>query len=446
MAPDDVESEDEFESFHGIVECEDADGWFSPAPEKTKKKRIIKVAQNTLLGRMILKDPQKALKHDLVAVPSWVHNKPWPPPPVKVVKTVKKPKKVDKEENSETVSLRKRMQMQKSKSKRWEDSAPSVTQAAASIKAAGTLLALRKSIEEKRPKGNTVGSSPTKQKLWLESSSSNDTHRGSLDEAGVSCMSDLELGVACMGLTRKQEYRNVFKRIAVPGAGLGRVGIVKALQQADHVPVSVEEQRLFANLQEQIIQHTRGKDPHNNPLTDPQGHWTLHEFILMSEAMREVSSRRLKLANQEAAASFNMSCTEVGELRAVFTRFDTDASGTIDQQELKDLLETIDIHLSDEDYGRLLDSCNLAAVEALDFKQFMTVAIQLDEITRAPNAAKTITVRSTKRAVGNAPTKRAPPRVSTSERHTGKAAMSMVAKQQTIQMSKMDSVTESDAC
>merc|ERR1712139_689990 len=92
---------------------------------------------------MVLNDPQKASKYDLVAVPAWTQNKPWPPPPIKFKS--KQPEKVSKESEEEvsptepTLTFRQRMQ----KSRKMHGETPSINVGAVQIKAVSKFMAFR---------------------------------------------------------------------------------------------------------------------------------------------------------------------------------------------------------------------------------------------------------------------------------------------------------------
>lgn len=215
-------------------------------------------------------------------------------------------------------------------------------------------------------------------------------HRSSILEDKISYgdFSELEFGLNFLTYDQKDAYKCVFHRFEVPGKGLSRAGLVKALAELGHVPTTAEDSKRYARLQRNILKHTRLKagdhesqELQNTPLDNPDGLWTYEEFLLMCEAMRELEGRNLLMQDQEISTELGIPVEEVGQLREVFHLFETDASGQIKPRQLRQMLIEIDIPTSDADFGLLLKSVGLSNVDGLDFKQFVMVAIQIGNMT-----------------------------------------------------------------
>jgi len=224
-----------------------------------------------------------------------------------------------------------------------------------------------------------------------------------IPDSDLSTMEDLETAVSFMEDMERKHYKHIFNRFAVPDRSLlSRSGMIHALKETGHTPSTFEEQRSFALVQEQIFKHCRptGGEPCMNPMTNPQGMWDMHEFMLMVVAMCELSGRQIRLQNKHCAEEYNISTKEVESLRDVFSRFDDDASGSISKLELKALLLAVEARLTEEQFNLLLESVGLGSSEQMDFKQFLAIGIQIDEIVRAAaerqdrNLTKKRTVRN----------------------------------------------------
>merc|ERR1719183_2096713 len=249
---------------------------------------------------MISRDPARANKYDLVVVPSWMQNKPWPPPAVKVSKP--NPSKYVQQEaapkESETrLSLRQQMQLTRSGSK----SMPNDRVRAKPISLATTVRTTLSMLALSKQFSRSPASPPHAQARGsVIQVNGTPHHRSSILEDKISYgdFSELEFGLNFLTYDQKDAYKCVFHRFEVPGKGLSRAGLVKALAELGHVPTTAEDSKRYARLQRNILKHTRLKagdhesqELQNTPLDNPDGLWTYEEFLLMCEAMRELEGR-----------------------------------------------------------------------------------------------------------------------------------------------------------
>jgi len=365
-----------------------------------KKKRVIKVARNTALGRMVRSDPDRARRHDLVAVPAWTRNRPWPPPPIKIVKkmavlTNEEEDKESAEENSvQKASFRQKLQSDKASLKDSIEEVSGNRSPKAKIKAVTLMMS-----QVKKPSQKSGAPSPASPQRKLSHSSEGDSSRvGTVDslqpiaEAKRTTSShgspaDLELATTLLGRAETESLTKLFYHCVQPGRHvLNRQGMIKALREAGYTPDTKDEQRCFAAVQEQVLDHSRGKDndPLTNPMLNAQGHWELREFILMLQALHEIGARQARLNNKQIADEFGMTITEVEELRLVFEGYDEKGSGSIGSSELKALVQEAEFgtEMLEEDFSMLLESVNLEAVEFFDFRQILTIVVQLSRLVK----------------------------------------------------------------
>lgn len=426
-----------------------------------QKRKVITVARHTVLGRMILNDPVMAEKHDLVAVPAWTKNKPWPPPPVKIIK-----KRVDLAMTEEQVlveekmvdkqSLRQKMQRSRTALKEseppplgpWyglenpepdttlsieeESEQPAEAEAAVGKGAVPTMRAITQMVklkEARRKKAETV-ETPTEASGMGPSMSMGPTmSMGPAKSMGPTISmglaksmpmsasasvtntrpADLQLAKTLFHWREKEELGKLFHRCAEPcrlPEVLTRRGMIKALHEAGYTPDTVEEQRCFVAVQAQILEHTRGKDddPKTNPMTHAQGYWELSEFILLMEALHEIGARQMRLNNKHVADEFGMTIVEIEDLRSIFQDFDKDRSGSIGRNELKALLQEVDVATAmlEEDFQMLLESVGLDNAETFDFRQFLGIIVQVSRLLNQPvmSPVQSITSHPGKRSSG----------------------------------------------
>lgn len=388
-----------FPSVPSVSTVNDAFACFaSPNSDDARRRRVIKVPRNTPLGRMVLKDPKRATKYNLVAVPSWTHNKPWPPPPVKFAKNLSfKRKTEDVEEKSPEPTWRQQLQMSRSKKMKHD----AVRKSKAEVRALTRFLSLPRPHSGDQGSPYSSGTEPALVNVRQISDGSLSDSRVATkvgitnENAGIiskSNLVDLDVSATLLDFTEKEQYKSIFRRYASDGVGaLSRAGMVKALQAAGIRPTTSQEQQQFAAVQEQVVNHTRPVDssPETNPVKSPTGVWHMREFILLVEALREIGARKRRQSNKERADEFNMSYEDVEEMRDVFKRFDSDNSGSINYSELKALLQAVEITMKDEELMALVQSVGIDATEQLDFPLFMRVAAQIDELAQ-PRSSRII--------------------------------------------------------
>lgn len=345
-----------------------------------RKKRVIRVAHNTALGRMASKDLARASKYDIVVVPAWQHNKPWPPPPVRTTcKRLQHAKpKAPSEEDKDNASVP-------------EGSPPKVSHLARKswkkMGAMNNVLSLRPKAWQSQASFKSSPSRKAGARLSFD-----DTDFDVLSPRGDSKdnVADLETAATILSLAEKGLYKGIYVRHAKPPRNkLTREGMQRAMDEANLAPSCPEEQKKFAAVQQQIMNHCRDHDAQedDNPLTNPLGVWELDEFILMVSALRELMQRQMTLSNRENAKEFGYTESEVVALRSVFMDYDDDQSGSINLTELQSLLNAVKLKTTEEDLFVILASVDLDGVENLDFKQFLKITNRVDEFLH-PNGAK----------------------------------------------------------
>jgi len=341
--------------------------------EATPRKRSIKVAGNTALGRMVREDPDRAAKYDLVTIPAWQLNKPWPPPPIGARDMIRQAAEHSRAKAFE-MEAEKVLRMERAESRRLLMK-KRVTKLQVITSLVGLSVQLRKSreshstlTEESEPGSEIL--QPAKGIIGYDSE-----------------VADLESAGKILDWSQKEAYRAIFNRFSKhDDYKLTRRGMIKAMREAGLTPTSTEEQRRFSAVQEQVIESTRGEfdeHPENNPLTSPQGRWVLPEFLLVCASLREINLRKLRVANQNAADEFDVPLAEVEELRKVFHQYDPDNLGTITAQDLKELLLVVDVKTSDEDFLLLLQSAGLHK-ELFEFQEFLKLLKSLETVMKSP--------------------------------------------------------------
>lgn len=335
------------------------------------KKRCIKVAANTALGRMVSADPERAAKYDLVTIPAWQLNKPWPPPAIG-------PRQLVKQADNQRRAKAFEMEEEKiARMERAENRRVVMKKRVAKMQAVTTLVGLGLRLRMTRERSSTR----TEDSEALE-----DAVRSANSTDGFE-MADLESAGNILDWAQKEAFKGIFNRYSKhDDYKLTRRGMIKAMREAGLTPTTQEEQRRFAAVQVQVLEATRGEfeeQPENNPLTSPQGRWEMSEFLLVCAALREINLRKLRVANQEASDEFDVPLAEVEELRSVFQRYDSESTGMITAQDMKELLLVVDMKTSDEDFKLLLQSAGLHK-ERFDFKEFLKLTTSLDSAMKSP--------------------------------------------------------------
>lgn len=342
--------------------------------ETAPRKRSIKVAENTALGRMVLEDPEKAAKYDLVTIPAWQLNKPWPPPPIGQRQLIRQAAEHSRAKAFE-MEAEKIARMERAESRRIL-----MKKRVAKLQVITSLVGLGLQARKSRERASTKPED-------LEVCSTTDNKESVVNTSEVA---DLDSASTILDWAEKEAYRAIFNRFSKhDDYKLSRRGMIKAMREAGLTPNSQEEQRRFAAVQEQVILSTRGEfdeHPESNPLTCPQGRWEMSEFLLVCAALREISLRKLRKSNQEAADEFDVPLAEVEELRKIFHQHDPDSSGTIRAKDLKELLMVIDVKTSEEDFHLLLQSAGLQK-EIFDFQEFLKLLKSLETVMQSPAMA-----------------------------------------------------------
>jgi len=333
-----------------------------------RRKKLIKVPHNTPLGRMVKRDEDRGLRHGLVVVPAWQHNRPWPPPVVtkkhRVLEVNNRNRGAKEPDEERKGKDGKRVEF--TAQKRWQD-----------VKAVSQFMSLRKRSQALRPQ----------RPLEREASATREEASPIMERNPDHV--DLEAAKTILSWPQKEAYGAIFKRFAMGSGGkLTRQGMQKAMQDINLCPTTASEQRKLKAVQEQVIEYSRGQmdaeQEEFNPLTSRNGCWDLDEFLLVIAAVKEIDRRNQRVANLQAAEEYGVPLQEVEEMRTVFCKFDADGSGTISMPELKVLLAAVELSTTAEDLVLLLESVNLGQEESLTFKQFLRVIVRVEEFLQPP--------------------------------------------------------------
>lgn len=332
---------------------EERSGGFSIS-RGNNRLREIQVPQNTTLGRMVRQDPVRAAKYDLVLVPPWSQNKPWPPPPIKMTRRVPRRESLhsdgDVAENTPSFS-------------RW-----------GRMRVVSQMVAMCAAAQRKTTK------SPSE---LMKIASSN------LQAAKEEQEMEVDFFLARTAFSHEEEeyYTGIFSRYSAGNSGqLSIQGLQRAMREAGITASNVAEQDKFKKVQKQVLEYARGKEgmEESNPLASKKGFWMCDEFLLMVAGMKQLNMQERWKANEALAVELGLDPNALEEFRNVFDEFDIDGSGSIGVQELQKLLALANLHPTDKELKLLLR--RLGVGDELTFTEFLQIMVKVEEFVR-PNKA-----------------------------------------------------------
>lgn len=311
-------------------------------------QRCIRVAQNTTLGQMVKRDPERAAKYNLVAVPAWQQNKSWPPPPVAVQRRVPGAMDVSKKASwhpSEQTLLSKDCEDHSRPQKGW-----------------GPL----------KPFGLLLGQWKAKQRaVKKEGTRCVQTEAAARQLPAVNV--DLRAAQRLLSPEDVCALTDIFTRYSMGSGGcLTRKGIQLAMKASGiAAPADYGEQFKLKRVQEEVLNHFRcsGDCKVPNPLTDATGAWELREFLLMMAAIYELDQQEASVSNQMLAKHLDLDPGLVEALYEVFKTHAVPGSSTISVADLQKILATLDVRPSVEELKLLLG--NAALESELSFQDFV---------------------------------------------------------------------------
>lgn len=387
----------------------------------------IKVSKSSALGRMVLDDPVRATKYNLVAVPSSMYNKPWPPPPVKA----RKPKMYGYLGDARFAAV---PSLQAAQAK--TDERKSAVDDPALLRAAVLHSELEDDVLfrerpkrgfrerlQKERKENTkaiLENAVHQTNLWSRTSSPGSQERGN----EVRRQTNLEKAMAYLSKEEREQCEAIYQRNADLKGLLTRSGMQRAMQDMGLVINSIEEQKKVKAVQEQVLNYFRSKNgppsPQSrsnspqlfsrtwsqesngsgashegagrlrstantpamlvrNPLTDPKGVWQKDEFLLLVAGLKQVAASETQRANQRISNETGTAVNIVGELRNIFACVDDDGSGYISMSELTSLLGAVNLHPTDDQLSSLMKATGLRGDE-LGFADFVRLIAQIEDV------------------------------------------------------------------
>lgn len=201
---------------------------------------------------------------------------------------------------------------------------------------------------------------------------------------------DLETATTLLSQEEKALFKKVFERYQESGRPvLCRRGMISALRDIGYTPTTLEDQKTYRAVQDQILMHTRGlqSDPRTDPMKTNRGWWELDEFILMLEALHEIQERHLRQMNSAMAQEFKMPLSEVEEFHKVFQTHETHQNcGYIERNDLKVLLQdsAVTENLLEDDFSLLLESVSLELHKRFEFPDFLRIIHQVHKLMAPP--------------------------------------------------------------
>lgn len=338
----------------------------------------LEVLDNTCLGKMVKRDPERAKKHGMVLVPAWTHNKPWPPPPLRLssftergnrafqqqeVPQEQKPRSTDT--NNSTVEDK----MGDAK-KRWRKlhNATAVGQVARS--------SLQDSIEAKE----------RRRIIPL-----------SMDEELEREVADVDIDKVIWKLADDQTafYEQVFcKHGGCATGALRGQGLQRAMLEVGVVVKDIKQKKRLQQVQLAVIKHFRNGDddevPSNqgvpNPMTDRSGHagWFLKEWVAMVAVANELNEKDQLQQDRAISKALGLELQSVRSCRESYQEYSTD--GVFCIKDLVNLLADIDVKISNQELQVLLALKSLDLTIPLSLSNFIRAMKRIEDFIQALQA------------------------------------------------------------
>lgn len=347
-----------------------------PRPPKPLgfRRRPNRVPENSVLGQMILRDPERATKYSLVAVPAWgrgtasLIHQPVSLPQLKTHESTER-----KNLSFGRVSARDEFDV---------DDSPASSHGALEAWSLGSPVSdpspagLQSKWKKAQMAGRLIGR--------FRSSSKPQSDLSADVEAGAPIVN---FSTVFSNFTDEQVdmYTQIFERHVDPFAKdtLSRKGMQGALHEAGLTPTKgtmperMKEQQMLKTMQEQVIMYSRTNFQSTVDLADPikdhRGEWALDEFLLTVAGSLDLRQKELEKDDKQMAKRYNIPVAEVDQLRKVFVRYDADASGSIDLPELSLLLHEVNLHPTDGEVQMILGDMKLNENGELNFGEFLQV-------------------------------------------------------------------------
>jgi len=384
-----------------------SNGGFSLA--RVKRRRRIEVLQNTTLGKMVLADPELALRHALVAVPSWYHNKPWPPPPLREF-TVRNLRSDDSSSDESEKKARKKgealLTQAKENKEKKENGHPKLDRK--DTQQLKKRFTLAKSAHGNGKRHSHAGEIQdifepvaVSRKDLIKQRRSEQPIPGDLLAEQEIALLDFKSLLKKMSQSRRVLYTNAFQRHSQLTPGFLRAeALQRAMVDLRLMPKSAHEKLRLHKVQKKVLLLSRsiesedeedscdgGQMPDGsfllaNPLRHPlQGGWTLDEYLTMAASAKELSNRDQDGANKEVADKLKLPLSHVRDLHGLWERFSPKKGGIMTVKELACLLALVDIRRpSTEDVMLLLDEKSFDLTFRIPLIKFISVMKKIEDV------------------------------------------------------------------
>mmetsp|Transcript_19760 Transcript_19760/g.35128 ORF Transcript_19760/g.35128 Transcript_19760/m.35128 type:complete len:799 (+) Transcript_19760:72-2468(+) len=378
----------------------------------TPRRRRIEVLQNTTLGKMVVADPEKAQQHGLVAVPSWSHNKPWPPPPTSM--DFSKQKFMWGGNGNSSSPPRKSLDKEETKGRSLVQEAVSEETSAKNgqafqdrqehVQVAHQLKDLVAEVNTNHQQHPARGGIKKGAAAYMRSQTTTDPKKQKLNFNLGQDEEDLNYLTVLMKTApeKKAYYTKVFYMHAAPGSGyLLRDQLLRALRDVGLGPQSHLERQRLKEVQEKIVQDFRS-DEHDwkaaihskavekvvrNPLTDRNGGWVLNEFLVMTSVTKLLSNQDQADADEALAEQLETTLEAIRDMKEVYRT----ATGDNKEMSVKAFVGIMGkAGLSgprDEDLCSLLDirhtkGDTLDRARKIDMATFVSAMLKVEEILK----------------------------------------------------------------
>ncbi|CAF1776200.1 unnamed protein product [Brassica napus] len=118
--------------------------------------------------------------------------------------------------------------------------------------------------------------------------------------------------------------------------------------------------------------------------SNPKKRLTAHQVLLVSRLKRFSSMNKLKKMALRVVAE-RLSEEEIGGLKELFKMIDTDNSGTITFEELKDSIRSVGSELVESEIQELLQAADVDESGTIDYGEFLAATIHLNKLEREDN-------------------------------------------------------------
>eukprot|EP00397_Hematodinium_sp_SG-2012_P014578 GEMP01014823.1.p1 GENE.GEMP01014823.1~~GEMP01014823.1.p1 ORF type:complete len:438 (+),score=108.84 GEMP01014823.1:313-1626(+) len=277
------------------------------------RRRMRAVSVNTVLGRMVAENPERALKYGLVSAPKQSFNKPWPPPPVRASfprdHEFFNPLKESPRRARREVHKRQRTTIY------------------------GNLEELPEAVENESKARPMAKKRPITNEDGTVDGATQENSVESEGEAKI-LLERRELLISKY-LRDPTSYLVEFKELDKEGNGLLNVREMQKLMTLRNIrPRSKEEQDTYAEWLRDIDQ-----------LASPRG-WTFDKFLWFMALIEKKKYDEMEHEIKETAAELDIPKAEVDELRVVYRQVDMDGSRDLQRHEIEFLLKKLGLRIT----------------------------------------------------------------------------------------------------